>query len=283
MDKNLTIASFNVNSINARTPILLEWLANNNIDILLLQELKTTNENFYQHNHNIFADLGYNIMVNGQKSYNGVAIFSKFIIEEMVCNQLPMLSDTDNIDDQARYIEALINVKNKIIRISSVYVPNGGGELIENQKLEDSIKFRYKINFLQRLYNHLKQNFSCHQDEIQIIGGDFNVANYPIDVYDAKKLENTLCFHREEQEKFRQIINLNFFDSYRLINGSKQQFSWWDYRLASFSKNHGLRIDYLLTNPMATDLLIDAKMLINGIRDQKQASDHCPCIITLKI
>ena len=111
----------------------------------------------------------------------------------------------------------------------------------------------------------------------------FGIPNQPIDVFDSEKLKETVCFHSLEQLKFRSLLNAGFSDSYRIINPQKQEFSWWDYRNNSWNKNHGLRIDYLLTNPQANDCLINAELESSNVRDQVKASDHCPASITLKI
>ena len=276
-EKLIKISTFNVNSINARLPRFVEWINHSKPDIILLQELKTVTENF---NQQIIADMGYNVAIVGQKSYNGVAIFSKFRLEDVV-EQLPMIEEKEEKDTQARYVEALTIINGKAVRVASVYVPNGGGEIEPPLTLEESPKFIYKINFFDRLKKHFKN--LTNNDEIQIIGGDFNVANHPIDVFDSEKLKETVCFHSLEQLKFRSLLNTGFSDSYRIINPQKQEFSWWDYRNNSWNRNHGLRIDYLLTNPQANDCLINAELESINVRDQAKASDHCPASITLKI
>jgi exodeoxyribonuclease-3 len=276
-EKLIKISTFNVNSINARLPRLIEWIQHSRPDIILLQELKTIAGNF---NQQIIADMGYNVAIVGQKSYNGVAIFSKFRLEDVI-EQLPMIDEKLEQDIQARYVEALTIINGKAVRISSVYVPNGGGEIEPHLTIKESPKFLYKINFFDRLREHFKK--LINNDEIQIIGGDFNVANHPIDVFDSEKLKETVCFHSLEQEKFRTLLNIGFSDSYRIMNPQKQEFSWWDYRNNSWNRNHGLRIDYLLTNPQANDCLINAELESHNVRDQSKASDHCPASITLKI
>ena len=266
----LKISSFNVNSINARLPRLLAWLKNSNPDIVLLQELKCLENNFP---FEAMLDAGYNSAVYGQKSYNGVAILSKYKIEDVV-------KGFGDEDVQARYIEAVISVKNSAIRVASVYVPNGGGELAANEKLEDSTKFRYKLEFFDKLKNHFAKILTY--DEVQIFGGDFNVAAEEIDVYDPKSLAGTVCFHPLERQKFRNLLNLGLSDSYREMNNKTQAFSWWDYRGNSWQYNKGMRIDYLLCSPLAQDIAIEAKIEDKGVRDQEKASDHCPVSLIIK-
>ena len=270
----IKIASFNVNSVNARLPRLLEWLKNSNPDVVLLQELKCVEENFP---FEALYDAGYNAVVAGQKTYNGVAILSKFKIEDVV-KVLPTLDGS--VDEQARYIEGVISVNGQAIRVASIYVPNGGGEILPNENLENSKKFTYKLDFFERLSVHFKELLTYN--EIQIFGGDYNVAVEEIDVFDPKSLEGTVCFHPLERQKFRSLLNLDLIDSYRAFNQSSQAFTWWDYRAGAWQNNKGLRIDYLLTSPLAADKIIDAAIEDKGVRDQEKASDHCPAVLTIE-
>jgi exodeoxyribonuclease-3 len=272
----IKIASFNVNSIKARLPRFLEWLKSSNPDIVLLQELKCVEAEFP---FEALLDAGYNAAVVGQKTYNGVAILSKFKIEDVVKN-LPAIDESS--DEQARYIEGVIAVNGSAIRVASIYVPNGGGEIPEGCRLEDTEKFLYKLNFFKRLKAHFSRLLTYN--EIQIFGGDFNVANQDIDVYDAKSLKGSVCFNLLEQQNFRSILNLGLIDSYRAFNGNNHQaFSWWDYRSGAWQHNKGLRIDYLLTSPSAADKIISATIEDKGVRDQEKASDHCPVCVEIAI
>jgi len=269
---HIKIASFNVNSINARLPRLLEWLKVSNPDIVLLQELKCVEENFPRE---ALLDAGYNAAVHGQKTYNGVAILSKFRIEEVEKNCFT------KDDEQSRYIEALVTVHGKVLRIASVYVPNGGGELAPAQQLADSEKFKYKMRFFDAMHAHLKN--SLQADEAFVLGGDFNVAVEEIDLYDPKNFAGQLLFHPEERQKMRAILNLGMIDSYRAYHQQTQGFSWWDYRGNAWNNNKGFRIDYLLASPKAADLIESADIEDKGVRDQEKASDHCPVTVTLKL
>ena len=270
----IKIASFNVNSVKARLPRLLEWLKNSNPDVVLLQELKCVEKEFP---FEALFDVGYNAAVSGQKTYNGVAILSKFKIEDVV-KALPELGC--EIDEQARYIEGVISVGGKAIRVASIYVPNGGGDLMPNEALENSKKFLYKLDFFSRLRAHLSNLLTF--DEIQIFGGDYNCAAEEIDVFDPKSLRGTICFHDLERQKFRSLLNLGLIDSYRSTNPQGQAFSWWDYRGGSWQHNKGMRIDYLLTSPQAADKIISATIEDNGVRDQEKPSDHCPVCVTIE-
>lgn len=258
----LKIISWNINSVRSRIEHLTKLLEDQQPDIVLLQEIKCVNENFPIET---IEDLGYNVAIHGQKSYNGVAIFSKFPIDEFT---IKLTDDPDS--EQARYIEALISANGKVFRVASVYVPNG-------QEI-GSIKFDYKLKFFDALYNHINNLLSW--GEIMIIGGDFNVAPEDIDVYDSTSLEGTLGFHQLERSKFRSLINLGLIDAFRAINLNKSKFSWWDYRAGAFEKNKGMRIDQFLLSPEAADLLVDSEIDID-IRKLKKSSDHAPisCIL----
>ena len=204
-----------------------------------------------------------------------MAILSKYRIEEVI-KTLPNFED-----EQARYIEALISVAGQVIRVSSAYIPNGGGDLAEGEALEESKKFTYKMNFFKALRQHYANLIK--EDEIQIFGGDFNVAVEEIDIYDPKSWSEKVCFHSLERQHFRSILNLGLTDSYRAFNPNSQIFSWYDYRGGAWQNGKGLRIDYLLTSPKATDKIIDAAIEDKGVRDQEKASDHCPCTVTLEL
>jgi len=295
----IKIASFNVNSVKARLPNVLAWLKSSQPDIVLLQEIKCLEKDFPRE---AFFDEGYNSAICGQKTYNGVAILSKFKIEDVI-KTLPHTANSkvshnfkqkitapksddffieEEAQDQARYIEAVISVPGgQAIRVASIYVPNGGGEIAPHQTLETSEKFLYKLEFFDRLNAHLQQVLAY--DEIAIFGGDYNVAAEKIDVYDPKNLEGTVCFHSLERQKFRALLNVGLTDSYRACNQQNQAFTWWDYRGGSWQYNKGMRIDYLLTSPLATDKISAATIEDKNVRDQEKASDHCPACITIEI
>ncbi len=271
----IKIASFNVNSVKARLPRLLEWLKNSNPDVVLLQELKCVESEFP---FTAFFDAGYNAAVFGQKTYNGVAILSKSKIEDVV-KGLPILDG--EVDEQARYIEAVLPFGGKAIRVASIYVPNGGGDLMPNEALENSQKFIYKMKFFERLKVYLSKTLAF--EEMQIFGGDYNVASFDIDVFDPKSLNGTVCFHPLERQKFHSLLNLGLVDSYRAFSAQNQAFSWWDYRGGSWQHNKGMRIDYLLASPQAADKISAVGIEDRGVRDQEKASDHCPVVVAIEV
>jgi len=272
---NIKISTWNVNSIKSRFASFEEYVRQHQDDIILLQEIKCLDENFP---HQQIQDLGYNIALKGQKTYNGVAILSKYPIEEVI-EELPSYGIDDN-DQQARYIEAVISTPNKPIRVASIYVPNGGSILQEDQKNHETEKFIYKMNFFDRLKIHLEKLFAY--DEIAIFGGDYNVGVEEIDVFDPKNLKNTICFHDLERQKMHAILNSSYIDLFRAQNPQKQEFTWWDYRGNSFSFNKGMRIDYLLASPLAADHA-NICQIIPETRAHQKPSDHCPVSVTISI
>jgi exodeoxyribonuclease-3 len=259
----MKIATWNVNSVRARLPHVQDWLKEAAPDVLLLQELKCVTEAFpYME----IEDLGYNVAAHGQKTYNGVAILSKHPIEDVITT-LP----GDETDEEARYIEAVIDGGDKVVRVASIYLPNGGEP--------DGPRFPYKLKFIERLREHAKELLTY--DEMLILGGDYNVAPDPIDVHDPQKLDGTTCYHPDERERFRGIMHLGFTDVWRAKHPHAQHFSWWDYRGGGYQNNTGMRIDHLLASPEAADRITNAE-IDEAPRGKEKASDHAPvwCEIT---
>lgn len=253
------IATWNVNSIRSRLGHVTDFLQEQDPCILLLQETKCTNDQFP---HEQFSALPYNISIYGQKSYNGVAIFSKYPIDEVKTdfagNPCP---------EQARFLEITCQTPIGYSRIISVYVPNGGEVA--------SDKFAMKLEFLSALTSYLSTIENA--DENLIIGGDFNVAPFDIDVYDPAALVNTTCFTEVEKNKMRILLNEGFEDLYRLKHPDEQEFSWWDYRAAGFARNLGMRIDFLLGNGNVLGKL-RACYMDKSHRGKPQPSDHIPVV-----
>lgn len=260
----LTITSWNVNSIKARIHHVCQYLNEAAPDILLLQELKCQKETFPSI---LLEELGYQCAIHGQKTYNGVAIISKYPLEDIITS-LP----GDSEDHEARYIEAVISLENKILRVASVYVPNG--------QAPESPKFTYKLKYFDRLYHHFSRLYSY--EELLVIGGDFNVAPTPMDVYHPATLEGTVCFHPEERKRWRKLTHPGLIDAYRTLYPHQQAFSWWDYRANGFAHGKGMRIDHLLLSPEAADHLVDCQIL-DTYRALPQPSDHAPVSCTLKV
>ncbi|GHM58528.1 MAG: exodeoxyribonuclease III [Candidatus Mesenet longicola] len=258
----LKIATWNVNSIRKRVDQLCDFIVSDEIDIVLLQEIKCTNEQFpYEQ----IEDLGYKCIVHGQKARNGVAILSKYKVAEGSLKT----SIIDN--EEARYLECLIEYNNFNLRVASVYVPNG-------QSI-DSEAFRYKLHFFDALYQHLHDLFK--KEEVTIIGGDYNVAPHAIDVHDLYSLDDQVCFSIKEREKFYALCNLGYNDAFRIANPDNKQFSWWDYQGGSWQRNRGMRIDHILLSPEATDRL-EKCYISNKLRGKDNTSDHAPVVCVLE-
>lgn len=258
----MKIATWNVNSVRSRKELLLKWLAQDKPDVVLLQELKCTNDLFPAAE---IEDLGYNLALHGQKSFNGVAVLSLFPIDEFNTS-----FHGNPIPDEARYIEAVISIPGKAIRVASVYVPNGGGE--------DGSRYQIKLEFLDALRVHMKSLLKL--DELIFIGGDFNVAPEPLDVYSPEAWSDSVLFTLEVRARLRAILNLGYNDAFRALHPKTQLFTWWDYRGASWYHNHGLRIDHILTSPEAYDLLKSVKIEAD-LRGAANPSDHVPVVCEL--
>lgn len=262
----IKISTWNVNSINARIDHLLNWLQEEKPDIVLLQELKCINEKFPSQ---LIEDLGYNLAVHGQKTYNGVAILSKYPLSDIQTNFL------DNpIPYESRYIEAWVNFKSCSILVASVYVPNG-------QSL-DSNKYSVKLKFLESLkkyYQTLLEN-----SEIIVVGGDFNIALNDVDVYNSSELEGQILFSIEEKKYLRQFIAAGFVDSYRMINHDNKDncYTWWDYRANAFKLNLGMRIDYIFCSNEAAQINTESFTSVN-LRGLERPSDHIPVTSVFEI
>jgi exodeoxyribonuclease-3 len=252
--KRLKIISWNVNSINARLENIIRFIQEYSPDVLLLQEIKSESHKIQKE---ILEDLGYNVALSGQKSYNGVAILSKYRMEDIT------IKSFRGAENDARYIESLIDFDGKYVRVASVYVPNG--------QAISSEKFLNKLSFIDDLHQYLK---SMRDDEVFLIGGDFNVAPTEMDLYDPIKFRNSLGFSDVERKLINSIINYGFNDTFRHIHPTKQIFSWWDYRdRYSFKGNRGWRIDYILSSNC--EVIIDAG-IIGVTREWERPSDHAP-------
>jgi len=252
----MKIISWNVNSVRARIENIKNYIKDSDPDILLLQEIKTQNENFPTDE---FKNLGYVSYVFGQKSYNGVAIISK--------NELNNINLNFIKDDlkQSRIITAELKFKKKIIVLVNIYVPNGNPV--------DTEKYEYKKTWLKKFISNVKKNIQKKSNIL--IAGDFNIIPEEIDVHDFKRYENDALGRLEIRKKYRELINLGFKDIYRLKNKTKQEYTFWDYFAGSWQKNYGMRIDHFL---LSNNLIENVKSIkINKKpRSKEKPSDHTP-------
>ena len=252
----MKISSWNVNSVRARITNIIEYLKYSKVDILMIQEIKTENKNFP---FNDFKFLGYESYVFGQKSYNGVAFLSKVKINNI---NTVFLKDKNK---QSRIIAGEVIKKSKKIKLINIYVPNGNPI--------DTEKYDYKKSWLNTFIKQINKTLQINKDII--IGGDFNIIPEENDVYDFTKYENDALFKIEIRKKFRELINLGFYDIYRHLNNKKQEYTFWDYMSGSWQKNNGMRIDYFL---VSNNLLDSVKKTVidKKPRGMIKPSDHTP-------
>jgi exodeoxyribonuclease III len=255
------IATFNVNSIAVRLPILLAWLEQAKPDIVCLQEIKCPAADFPMLE---LKGLGYHVEAVGQRSYNGVALLSRAPAQDIV-RALP----GEPTDDQARFIEATVGD----LRVASIYLPNG------NPLGTD--KFTYKLAWMRRLKAHAE---TLLEREIPfVLAGDYNVAPTDDDVYDpSAMLDDAIC-QPESRARFRALLNLGVTDAFRALHAEPHRFSFWDYQAGRWYRDEGLRIDHLLLSPQAADRLTAAD-IDKTPRGKDKASDHTPvwCEIAVK-
>lgn len=258
----MKIATFNINSIKARATDFFNWLRSYNPDIVLLQEIKCETESF------LFFEcesLGYKVAVLGQKSYNGVAILSKYSFT-ITAQNIPCFQD-----EAKRYLEILVNYQKKKFYVASVYAPNGCSINPDTEKE----KLKYKLTWFDHLYCHIKE---IKQRGLPIIvGGDFNVMLKEIDVFDATRFLNTPLYIKEVRDKLISLEYLGLHDAFRILSPKDEGYTFWDYTANSFVTNSGLRIDYLfVTADFAEHLQLCHPD--KHLRMGNKPSDHTPLI-----
>lgn len=263
-EEKIIISTWNVNSIRARVPLFKDWVKEKKPHIILLQEIKARDEDFP---HSEFEDLNYNIVTNGQKSYNGVAIMSKYPISDIKTK----FSDNGDYLPQARYIEGWININQKGLRVASVYAPNGNPI--------DTEKYKYKLDWLNSFEQYAKK--LTFFEEISILGGDFNICPSKIDTADESMLKNDAIYQKEVKAIYKRILNSGYFDAFRTLNMTDQGFTYWDYGRA-FRNNLGVRIDHFLLSSYAIDKCIKVYVDTKP-REKTKPSDHTPLIAEFNI
>ncbi len=260
----MRIASWNVNSVKARLERVQEWIADNPVDVLLLQELKT--ETFPAE---AFVEMGYKYQVVAtQKAYNGAALLSRHPITDEV-NGLP----GDESDTHARFVGGTI----KGIEIYGLYLPNGNPMLDEDGK--PTAKFEYKLAWLKRLQAFAKK--AVKRETPVVFGGDFNIIPAPLDARYPHHWDGDALYSPEAKAAWRGLLNLGYSDALRSLYPDEQIFTFWDYQRGAFARNDGIRIDHFLLSPEATLLLKDCTV-DKGPRGLEKASDHTPVVITLR-
>jgi exodeoxyribonuclease-3 len=266
----IRIATFNVNSIKAHIVNVTGWLKNARPDVVLMQEIKCTDDGFPRLE---IEDLGYNVATAGQKTYNGVAILSKHPLT-VERKALP----GDSADEQARYIEGLIEApkgkdgKRAALRVASIYLPNGNPS--------GTGKFIYKLAWMERLRAHAAELLKL--EEVLVLGGDYNVAPTDDDVYDPEGWRDDALCRPESRRALRMIINLGYTDALRALHGQPHLYTFWDYQAGRWQRDEGLRIDHLLLSPQAADRLSESGV-DRDPRGKDKPSDHAPVWCDLDI
>lgn len=262
----MKIATWNVNSIRTRQEQVKQWLLDNDIDVICLQETKVIDQDFPVNN---FTQIGYQTYIYGQKAYNGVAIFSKKPLTKIDYGFAGILGEENNgnLDEQKRVISAIINN----IRIVNLYVPNGNSI--------GSEKYEYKLNWLKKLEEYLSKLKQEYKEEI-LVCGDFNIALEDIDIYNPKGKKDHIMASMAERESLRRILDLGFRDGFRKFTTEGNHYSWWDYRQGGFSKNRGWRIDHIYLTDNLYERAINCYIDINP-RKLEKPSDHAPVVCEL--
>ena len=257
----MIISSWNVNSVRARIENIKDYLKKYSPDILLMQEIKTEDQNFpYEE----FKKLSYECHVFGQKSYNGVAIVSKLKLSNV---KIDLIKDKLK---QSRIISGEVEFKKKKIQLINIYVPNGNPV--------DTDKYKYKVTWLDSLIKQL-ENLSKKNQNI-ILAGDFNIIPEENDVYNPKSFEDDALFRLEIRKKYRTMLNMGYVDAFRHFYSEKEGYTFWDYMRGAWQKNNGMRIDHFLVSNSLTNLL--KKININkNPRGKEKPSDHTPIEIEL--
>lgn len=255
----MKIATYNVNGVNGRLPVLLRWLQETTPDVVCLQELKAPQEKFPEE---AIKDAGYHAIWHGQKSWNGVAILARNEQPHEIRNVLP----GDPEDLHSRYIEASVNG----VIIGCLYLPNGNPA--------PGPKLDYKLQWLQRLTKHAAQLLK--DDKPVLLAGDFNVMPTELDVYKPENWLTDALFLPEVRDAFKKLVSQGWTDAIRKLCPDEKIYTFWDYFREAYKRNAGLRIDHFLLSPHLTDHL-KAAGVDRNVRGWEKTSDHAPVWIEL--
>ena len=256
------IATFNINGIKARHAALTDWLDEASPDVVLLQEIKSIDENFPRE---IFEERGYNVETHGQKSFNGVGILSKHPLED-VTRGLP----GDDEDEQARWIEATVIGESHAVRLCGLYLPNGNPV--------PGPKYDYKLAWMKRLEARARELLASEMPAV--MAGDYNVIPQAEDAAKPEAWTEDALYLPETRAAFRRILNLGFTEAFRARDAAPGNYSFWDYQAGAWNRNNGIRIDHLLLTPQCADLMTDCG-IDKDIRGREKPSDHVPVWIEI--
>jgi len=255
----MKIATFNVNGVNGRLPVLLRWLAEAEPDVVCLQELKAPQEKFPA---SAIRQAGYGAIWHGQKSWNGVAILARGADPIETARGLP----GDAVDTHSRYIEAAVNG----ILVASLYLPNGNPA--------PGPKFDYKLRWFERLISRAAELMALERPVV--LAGDFNVMPTDLDVYAPERWREDALFRPEVRSAFHRLVEQGWVDALRTLHPDERIYTFWDYFRNAFARDAGLRIDHLLLSPPLAGRLVRAEV-DSGVRGWEKASDHAPTWIEL--
>jgi len=256
----MKIATYNVNGVNGRLPVLLRWLEEAAPDIVCLQELKAPQEKFPE---KAIRDAGYEAIWHGQKSWNGVAILSRAGKPAEVRRALP----GDPEDLHSRFIEAVVDG----LQIGCLYLPNGNPA--------PGPKFDYKLRWFDRLITHAAELYASKKPVILV--GDYNVMPTELDVYKPESWKDDALFRPEVREAFKKLTAQGWTDALRHLHPDEKIYTFWDYFRNAYGRNAGLRIDHFLLNPACKKRLVAAGV-DKEVRGWEKTSDHAPVWIELK-
>jgi len=255
----MKIATWNVNSLRVRLPQVLEWLQSSQVDVLAMQETKLVDPDFPRAE---LEALGYHVLFCGQKTYNGVALLSRWPVGDLI-------TDIPNFDDPPRRVLAATT---QGVRVVNLYIPNG--------QAVGSEKYEYKLRWLAALEKWLRVEAQTH--ERLVVLGDFNIAPEDRDVHDPAKWVGSVHVSEPEREAYRSLVGAGFVDVFRQFEHPPATFSWWDYRMFAFRRNHGLRIDIILAT-QALASRCSGCVVDREPRKAERPSDHAPVIATFDI
>jgi exodeoxyribonuclease III len=255
----MKIATFNVNGVNGRLPVLLRWLAETEPDVVCLQELKAPEEKFPEP---ALRQAGYGAVWHGQKSWNGVAILARGADPIETTRGLP--GDPDDV--HSRYIEAAVDG----VLVASIYLPNGNPA--------PSPKFDYKLRWFDRLILRAAELLAL--DHPVVLAGDYNVMPTDLDVYAPERWRDDALFRPEVREAFDRLTAQGWLDALRTLHPGERIYTFWKFYRNAFARDAGLRIDHLLLSPSLAGRLVRAEV-DSGVRGWEKASDHAPTWIEL--
>ena len=260
----MRIACFNINGIKARLPAVCDWLDEAAPDVVLLQEIKSVDENFPREP---FEDRGYNVEAHGQKGFNGVAILSKTPLEDVRCG-LP----GDDSDAQARWIEATVTGAAGALRVCGLYLPNGNPA--------PGPKYDYKLKWMERMHARAQELLAT--EEPVLMGGDYNVIPQDEDAARPEAWRTDALALPESRAAFRRLLNLGLTEAFRARTQGPGHYTFWDYQAGAWDRNNGIRIDHLLLSPQAADRMTDCG-IDSHVRGREKPSDHVPVWVDLDI